>query len=220
MRPVINNSAREQYQSLFAGSRGIVGIRYGTIRARNPLIGPRFSSIPFPDRHGIARRSKLVHYQISTAMDTKRSRGRQLGFANLLICKGGIFGGPDRDRTDDLFHAMEARSQLRHRPTKGRTSFILLEHAKYVKHPPRGNRRFTLVLGPTNVQRSSFRDVNGVNPAPVERLFHPVCCCSSRSPRYGSSSCACCCCSSRRVCYGQSSPCAGQRAGYNWQRQR
>ncbi len=26
------------------------------------------------------------------------------------------FGGPDRVRTDDLFHAMEARSQLRHRP--------------------------------------------------------------------------------------------------------
>ncbi len=30
-----------------------------------------------------------------------------------------MFGGPDRDRTDDLFHAMEARSQLRHRPTLG-----------------------------------------------------------------------------------------------------
>jgi hypothetical protein len=29
----------------------------------------------------------------------------------------GRFGGPGRDRTDDLFHAMEARSQLRHRPT-------------------------------------------------------------------------------------------------------
>jgi integrase len=29
----------------------------------------------------------------------------------------GEFGGPGRDRTDDLFHAMEARSQLRHRPT-------------------------------------------------------------------------------------------------------
>ena len=28
-------------------------------------------------------------------------------------------GGPDRVRTDDLFHAMEARSQLRHRPTCG-----------------------------------------------------------------------------------------------------
>jgi hypothetical protein len=40
-----------------------------------------------------------------------------------------MIGGPDRDRTDDLFHAMEARSQLRHRPTKGGTSFILLEHA-------------------------------------------------------------------------------------------
>ena len=35
-----------------------------------------------------------------------------------LILKG--FGGPDRDRTDDLFHAMEARSQLRHRPTSSR----------------------------------------------------------------------------------------------------
>ncbi len=30
-----------------------------------------------------------------------------------------LIGGPDRDRTDDLFHAMEARSQLRHRPTCG-----------------------------------------------------------------------------------------------------
>src|SRR5713101_1619369 len=31
-------------------------------------------------------------------------------------------GGPGRDRTDDLFHAMEARSQLRHRPTMRRLS--------------------------------------------------------------------------------------------------
>ena len=34
-----------------------------------------------------------------------------------------IIGGPDRDRTDDLFHAMEARSQLRHRPTPKKNSF-------------------------------------------------------------------------------------------------
>ena len=34
-----------------------------------------------------------------------------------------LFGGPDRDRTDDLFHAMEARSQLRHRPTLRKDSF-------------------------------------------------------------------------------------------------
>ena len=31
-----------------------------------------------------------------------------------------MIGGPGRDRTDDLFHAMEARSQLRHRPTSGK----------------------------------------------------------------------------------------------------
>src|SRR5450432_4323299 len=37
-----------------------------------------------------------------------------------------LFGGPDRDRTDDLFHAMEARSQLRHRPTCCRDATLLL----------------------------------------------------------------------------------------------
>src|SRR5580700_8608697 len=31
---------------------------------------------------------------------------------------GEKHGGPGRVRTDDLFHAMEARSQLRHRPTE------------------------------------------------------------------------------------------------------
>ena len=35
-------------------------------------------------------------------------------------------GGPGRDRTDDLFHAMEARSQLRHRPTLRKDSFSIL----------------------------------------------------------------------------------------------
>ena len=35
-----------------------------------------------------------------------------------------MIGGPDRDRTDDLFHAMEARSQLRHRPTLSWKDFI------------------------------------------------------------------------------------------------
>ena len=39
----------------------------------------------------------------------------------------GLFGGPDRDRTDDLFHAMEARSQLRHRPTPGKDLLIVRE---------------------------------------------------------------------------------------------
>src|SRR5437868_14143798 len=37
------------------------------------------------------------------------------------------FGGPGRDRTDDLFHAMEARSQLRHRPTLSRRDSLILK---------------------------------------------------------------------------------------------
>jgi hypothetical protein len=45
-----------------------------------------------------------------------------------------IFGGPDRDRTDDLFHAMEARSQLRHRPTlRGSNSPIVYAWTGFVK---------------------------------------------------------------------------------------
>ena len=46
-----------------------------------------------------------------------------------------IIGGPDRDRTDDLFHAMEARSQLRHRPTLRRegAGLILPAATSFVK---------------------------------------------------------------------------------------
>jgi hypothetical protein len=39
------------------------------------------------------------------------------------------FGGPGRVRTVDLFHAMEARSQLRHRPL----AFLLLNGSKVSK---------------------------------------------------------------------------------------
>jgi hypothetical protein len=42
--------------------------------------------------------------------------------ANLQVID--FIGGPDRDRTDDLFHAMEARSQLRHRPTLGEGLYL------------------------------------------------------------------------------------------------
>ena len=48
-----------------------------------------------------------------------------------------IFGGPDRDRTDDLFHAMEARSQLRHRPTLGKADSIFRERGRFVKRQGR-----------------------------------------------------------------------------------
>jgi hypothetical protein len=61
----------------------------------------------------------------SAPSDTQRGTRR----CRQIVVKEGLIGGPDRDRTDDLFHAMEARSQLRHRPTKGRTTFILREQA-------------------------------------------------------------------------------------------
>src|SRR6202012_4442891 len=64
---------------------------------------------------------------------------RECSASGIRLILKGLFGGPDRDRTDDLFHAMEARSQLRHRPTKEGTSFILLEHAKSVKRRARGD---------------------------------------------------------------------------------
>jgi hypothetical protein len=50
-----------------------------------------------------------------------------------------IFGGPDRDRTDDLFHAMEARSQLRHRPTCFRDATLLLSPLGSDSSNPRRN---------------------------------------------------------------------------------
>ena len=59
-------------------------------------------------------------------------------FSSLLLTgsDGGLQvienGGPGRDRTDDLFHAMEARSQLRHRPTKGKIVPILSERVEIV----------------------------------------------------------------------------------------
>src|SRR6202012_3674688 len=49
---------------------------------------------------------------------------RECSASGIRLILKGLFGGPDRDRTDDLFHAMEARSQLRHRPTRGRTSLF------------------------------------------------------------------------------------------------
>ena len=47
-----------------------------------------------------------------------------------------LIGGPDRDRTDDLFHAMEARSQLRHRPTLGWGQLSYSSSSPYFVKPP------------------------------------------------------------------------------------
>src|SRR5205807_8936789 len=48
------------------------------------------------------------------------------------------YGGPGRDRTDDLFHAMEARSQLRHSPTW--CGGQLLSFNSRLASPPRQTR--------------------------------------------------------------------------------
>ena len=52
--------------------------------------------------------------------------GLQLDSSSSISASGGNgkclkpFGGPGEIRTHDLFHAMEARSQLRHRPNPTR----------------------------------------------------------------------------------------------------
>ncbi len=63
---------------------------------------------------------KLQHPSAPSEGETSIRRCRQ------IYRKKGDIGGPDRDRTDDLFHAMEARSQLRHRPTRRRDATLLL----------------------------------------------------------------------------------------------
>jgi hypothetical protein len=83
------------------------------------------------------------------------------------------FGGPGRDRTDDLFHAMEARSQLRHRPTCEDTtllvlgtSFILADSRKIVNASPDFKR---LLLSRT---RRDTKEISGSRH--FFRFFHRV----------------------------------------------
>ena len=46
-----------------------------------------------------------------------------------------VIGGPGRDRTDDLFHAMEARSQLRHRPIRRENSNLIFAYVRGIVKP-------------------------------------------------------------------------------------
>ena len=48
-----------------------------------------------------------------------------------------LIGGPDRDRTDDLFHAMEARSQTAPQAHIGGTSPIVVACRWFVKRRSR-----------------------------------------------------------------------------------
>ena len=66
-----------------------------------------------------------------------------------------IIGGPDRDRTDDLFHAMEARSQLRHRPTLGKDS----PHSQVC-----GPLSQTSRVAPNHVAHTRNQTISGADP--------------------------------------------------------
>src|SRR5690348_2860306 len=105
-----------------------------------------------PPRYGSSSRFGPVN--------TSRGRGhfeipKTLG-SELLTATG--FGGPDRDRTDDLFHAMEARSQLRHRPTLSRRDSSIL-------------RRAGLIV---NVREKSARFYTGRSWANIGLCLHPL----------------------------------------------
>ncbi len=80
---------------------------YGTF---SEFLGRAFTADP-ADRREVER-GRMPLDEVHTSLDRFRS-GRP-GFRREYVC---ALGGPDRDRTGDLFHAMEARSQLRHRPT-------------------------------------------------------------------------------------------------------
>ena len=83
-------------------------------------------------------------------------------FASLLICNGFI-GGPDRDRTDDLFHAMEARSQLRHRPTLRKDS-LYSGGAGGIRQCLRELIRYLSVSKDNRSERALFRRRRGFHP--------------------------------------------------------
>jgi hypothetical protein len=70
-----------------------------------------------------------------------------------------ISGGPGRDRTDDLFHAMEARSQLRHRPTMtgffgDKTARKNLSHSRLHPHD---SQRVRMMAGTCPVRGGASR---------------------------------------------------------------
>ncbi len=83
--------------------------------------------------------------QQRTAIEVKKRR-RFLKFPGKRVEAGPLSvrknGGPGRDRTDDLFHAMEARSQLRHRPTRGWSEYsrCIYSHAQEWVSQTRGER--------------------------------------------------------------------------------
>src|SRR5215468_11487143 len=67
---------------------------------------------PVPDRV-----HTRLHAGVAAAIRTRKLVWFNRHSAQKRTARRVRNGGPGRVRTDDLFHAMEARSQLRHRPT-------------------------------------------------------------------------------------------------------
>ena len=70
------------------------------------------------NRRGFSTRSHVVgspHKTAPAGYDTTHDTKQAVVTSRPVQAVKGV-GGPGRARTDDLFHAMEARSQLRHRP--------------------------------------------------------------------------------------------------------
>jgi hypothetical protein len=91
------------------------------------------------------RGGRYFHSCIAAALTPNRRKSEENFWAQIVDLKW-IIGGPDRDRTDDLFHAMEARSQLRHRPTlrkdsiySGRHGDISQRRRELIAHVPVSN---------------------------------------------------------------------------------
>src|SRR3954464_290838 len=86
-------------------------------------------------------------------------------------------GGPGRDRTDDLFHAMEARSQLRHRPTRGRNNLPILADASGLVKPARNHTQ-----SPTAASMSVVAATTGSTATPSRKLTVRPLIAGTRSP--------------------------------------
>ena len=73
-------------------------------------------------------------------------------------------GGPDRDRTDDLFHAMEARSQLRHRPTSAGEQLLYCLRSRPFRQTafPLQSNATQLFTSPMPRHRLAFRRVTHI----------------------------------------------------------
>src|ERR1039458_2487517 len=93
---------------------------YLTARAHHEKLGRGARRLPHLSNHDIQSRwleSKFCRIWTPNGLRVTSSATWKRASIFVSLCfLGFCFGGPGEIRTHDLFHAMEARSQLRHRP--------------------------------------------------------------------------------------------------------